>query len=196
MRSAYFEVIPEDSNEENFTKSFQARVFGLFYERLLETWFTAQGYRNLGRPSAYDRKTGKWTRITYDFYVQVHKKGYIVEAKSYPAFSDGRWKILTAEILHGSWDVRAFDEFLRADFLSRWTFKVNSVEVTPAGKILVWWDFDKKELERIKGNHGIDSILSIRRTLDELRRTKNPEYINSIAYYRKTIDSLFETLQV
>lgn len=195
LSPAYMEVSPKDSNEENYRKSFQARVFGLFYEKLLEVWFEAHEYQSKGRPSAYDPHSGRWTRWTYDLYVEDGGKGYVVEAKSYPAFWDGRWKVLTHKILEGHWDPKAFEEFLRPDFIRKWAFKVDGKKVTPAGKILVWWDFDDGEVSRISQDYGIDRILSIRRILDELRSVKSDRYAALIEYYRSATESLFESLQ-
>jgi hypothetical protein len=60
------------------------------------------------------------------------------------------------------------------------------------GKILVWWDFEEAEADRIKNELKLDGLVSLRRVLSELRGDPKAEEI--VRERKSWADQLFGAL--
>jgi len=66
--------LSDDPKKANYL----ARLFAIFYEKLLEIWLETQGFESMGRPSVYD-KDEKPLRKTYDYTLKKDGKHFIAD---------------------------------------------------------------------------------------------------------------------
>jgi len=178
----------KDSQDEREQKNYQAKLLALFYEELLVPWFKKEGYLCKAQPSIYD-KNGK--RRRYDYWLEKDGKHYIVEAKCHLEPTE---RPLNGDILK-KWKNESFREFLEKDFLKKYEFRAKGEPKRhPTGKILVWWDHDKSQLQSMKENYKIDEIFSIKGILNDLKKESNKEYRKVLGKYSKWANDLFEML--
>jgi hypothetical protein len=175
------------SEEEVKARNFRAKLLGLIYEDLLEVWF-----RDFMR---YDRvkkdvRRGKYgdKRVAVDFILEKEGRLYVVEAKCWPAYHEGRLKKLTLNKIElVKREFRKFGTpFLEDDFVEKYRFEGKSVD----GKILVWWDVEESEAERIKGELKVAELIPLKRILSELKWKPD----NILTKYKGWVDQLFTAL--
>jgi len=174
------------SDEEVRARNFRAKLLGLMYEDLLCVWFSERGgYKVVGkdvRSGLYDGK-----RVAVDFILEKDEKLYVVEAKCWPAYLEGRLKKLTLKNIDRV--RREFKtHFLNEDFVSKYRFEGRRVD----GKILVWWDVEESEAERIKDELKLDGLISLKRVLSELKGNAEAESI--IKKRKEWANQLFNAL--
>ena len=161
-------------------RTFRAKLLGLIYEELLCVWFSEYaGYRVVGidvRSGSYGRKRAA-----------VGCRLYVVEAKCWPAYDGGRFKKLALNNIDGI--KKEFKTpFLKEDFVGKYKFKGRSVD----GKILVWWDIEESEMEKIKDELKLYELISLKRVLNELKGDVEAKKI--IKAYKEWADQLFNAL--
>jgi hypothetical protein len=174
------------SEDEVDARNFRAKLLGLMYEDLLCVWFSeCGGYKVVGRDVRSGLYDGK--RVAVDFILEKDGRLYVVEAKCWPAYDGGRFKKLTLKNID-----RVRGEFrtpfLNEDFVSKYRFEGRSVD----GKILVWWDIEESEAERIKDELKLDGLISLKRVLNELKGNDKAE--NIIKKRKEWANQLFDTL--
>jgi hypothetical protein len=175
------------SEEEVKARNFRAKLLGLIYEDLLEVWFKevmrCDHVKKDVRRGRYGDK-----RVAVDFILEKAGRLYVVEAKCWPAYHEGRLKKLTFNrIERVKKEFRKLGaSFLEDDFVEKYRFEGKSVN----GKILVWWDVEGSEAERIKDELKLAELISIKRILSELRG----EADNIVRKYRERADQLFAAL--
>jgi hypothetical protein len=174
------------SDEEVKARNFRAKLLGLMYEDLLCVWFSeCGGYKVVGRDVRSGLYDGK--RVAVDFILEKDGKLYVVEAKCWPAYDGGRFKKLTLKNIDRV--KREFKtHFLNEDFVSKYRFEGRNVD----GKILVWWDVEESEAERIKDALKLDGLISLKRVLNELKGNDKAE--NIIKKRKEWADQLFNAL--
>jgi hypothetical protein len=174
------------SDEEVKARNFRAKLLGLMYEDLLCVWFSeCGGYEVVGRDVRSGLYDGK--RVAVDFILEKDGRLYVVEAKCWPAYDGGRFKKLTLKNIDRV--RREFKtHFLNEDFVSKYRFKGRGVD----GKILVWWDVEESEAERIKDELKLDGLISLKQVLSELKGNANAERI--IREYKEWANQLFNAL--
>jgi len=174
------------SEDDIDARNFRAKLLGLMYEDLLCVWFSRfGGYKVVGmdvRSGLYDGK-----RVAVDFILEKDGRLYVVEAKCWPAYLEGRLKKLTLRNIDRV--RREFrTHFLNEDFVSKYRFEGRSVD----GKILVWWDVEESEAERIRDELKLDGLILLKRVLNELKGNAYAERI--IREYKEWADQLFNAL--
>jgi len=174
------------SDEEVKARNFRAKLLGLMYEDLLCVWFGERGgYKVVER----DVRSGLYDgeRVAVDFILEKDGRLYVVEAKCWPAYDGGRFKKLTLKNIDRV--KREFKtHFLNKDFVSKYRFKGRNVD----GKILVWWDVEESEAERIRDELKLDGLILLKRVLNELKGDAYAERI--IREYKEWADQLFNAL--
>jgi hypothetical protein len=126
-------------------------------------------------------------RVAVDFILEKDGRLYVVEAKCWPAYLEGRLKKLTLRNIDRV--RRKFrTPFLNEDFVSKYKFKGRRVD----GKILVWWDIEESEAERIRDELKLDGLISLKRVLNELKGNAYAGRI--IREYKEWADQLFNAL--
>jgi hypothetical protein len=119
-----------------------------------------------------------------DFILEKDGKRYAVEAKCWPAYSEGRLKKLSlSNIQRVRKGFRT--PFLEGDFLREYKFEGRGMD----GKILAWWDFEESEAEGIKDELRLDGLVSLKRALDELEGRADV-----VGKYKEWADQLFSAL--
>jgi hypothetical protein len=173
-------------DEEVKARNFRTKLLGLMYEDLLRVWFSERGgYKVVGRDVRSGLYDGK--RVAVDFILEKDGKLYVVEAKCWPAYLEGRLKKLTLKNIDRV--RRKFrTPFLNEDFVSKYRFKGRGVDE----KILVWWDVEESEAERIRDELKLDGLISLKRVLNELKGDAYAERI--IREYKEWADQLFNAL--
>jgi hypothetical protein len=175
------------SGEEVDARSFRAKLLGLIYEDLLEVWF-----KEVMRCDHVEKdvRRGKYgdKRVAVDFILEKAGRLYVVEAKCWPAYHEGRLKKLTFNrIERVKREFRKFGTpFLEDDFVEKYRFEGKSVD----GKILVWWDVEESEAERIKGELKVAELIPLKRILSELKWKPD----NILTKYKGWVDQLFTAL--
>lgn len=174
------------SDEEVRARNFRAKLLGLMYEDLLCVWFSRfGGYKVVGRDVRSGLYDGK--RVAVDFILEKDGRLYVVEAKCWPAYDGGRFKKLTLKNIDRV--KREFKtHFLNEDFVSKYRFEGRNVD----GKILVWWDVEESEAERIRDELKLDELISLKRVLNELKGNDKAE--NIIKKRKEWANQLFDTL--
>jgi hypothetical protein len=174
------------SDEEVRARNFRAKLLGLMYEDLLCVWFSRfGGYKVVGRDVRSGLYDGK--RVAVDFILEKDGRLYVVEAKCWPAYDGGRFKKLTLKNIDRV--KREFKtHFLNEDFVSKYRFEGRGVD----GKILVWWDVEESEAERIRDELKLDELISLKRVLNELKGNDKAE--NIIKKRKEWANQLFDTL--
>ncbi|MEM2211398.1 MAG: hypothetical protein QW779_06610 [Nitrososphaerales archaeon] len=108
---------------------------------------------------------------TYDFFVEKEGKCYVVEATCWPNYYEGNRRTLTQAVINDEVkkeESRSLKKFCDKDFLNKYRFRVSRKDVKPSGKILMWWEVNEKELDRIKDEYGFEEVLSIKGALSDL----------------------------
>jgi len=174
------------SDEEVKARNFRAKLLGLMYEDLLCVWFSeCGGYKVVGRDVRSGLYDGK--RVAVDFILEKDGRLYVVEAKCWPAYDGGRFKKLTLKNIDRV--RREFKtHFLNEDFVSKYRFKGRGVD----GKILVWWDVEESEAERIKDELKLDGLIPLKQVLNELKGNDKAESI--IKKRKEWANQLFNAL--
>jgi len=174
------------SDEEVRARNFRAKLLGLMYEDLLCVWFSRfGGYKVVGKDVRSGLYDGKPAAV--DFILEKDGRLYVVEAKCWPAYDGGRFKKLTLKNIDRV--RREFrTHFLNEDFVSKYKFKGRRVD----GKILVWWDVEESEAERIRDELKLDGLISLKRVLNELKGNAEAERI--IREYKEWANQLFNAL--
>jgi hypothetical protein len=174
------------SEDEVDARNFRAKLLGLMYEDLLCVWFSeCGGYKVVGRDVRSGLYDGK--RVAVDFILEKDGRLYVVEAKCWPAYDGGRFKKLTLKNINRV--RREFKtHFLNEDFVSKYRFKGRGVD----GKILVWWDVEESEAERIKDELKLDGLIPLKQVLNELKGNDKAESI--IKKRKEWANQLFNAL--
>lgn len=185
--------------------NYLARILAPFYEKLIEVWLKTKGFRSKGRPTVYDKKTGKYR--TYDYTLEKNGKFYIVEAKCWLAFNNSDYLELKESLIEEWGDKDNFVFFCnlgtRRESYKRYNYKYKSnIDGTsdpfkePIGKILIWPKLVKNEIKKIKKRYGFSDIFSIEDALNDMKhqRKKSREYFKLISIYRKWTRELFRAL--
>ncbi|NHW45128.1 MAG: hypothetical protein HA491_05300 [Candidatus Verstraetearchaeota archaeon] len=173
------------SRQEVDARNFRAKLLGLFYEDLLKVWFEHTGYKVIGKDMRKGLYKGRPTAV--DFILEKDGRLYVVEAKCWPAYDGGRWKKLTSG--NAGWIKRRLRApFFEEDFVEEYRIDGRRVD----GKILVWWDFEGAETDRIKSELKLDGLVSLRRVLSELRGDPKAEEI--VRERKSWADQLFGAL--
>jgi len=173
------------SKEEVYARNFRAKLLGLFYEDLLEIWFERAGYKVIGKDLRKGLYKGK--RAAVDFILEKDGRLYAVEAKCWPAYDGGRWKKLTLKNA-GIVKRELRNHFLEDDFVEEYRIGEKRVD----GKILVWWDFEEEEADKIKSELKLDGLVSLKKSLSELKL--DPKARKIIMERKSWADKLFSAL--
>jgi len=173
--------LPKD---EVNARNFRAKLLGLMYEDLLDIWLRKQmGYKVVGRDVRKGSYEGR--RAAVDFILEKDGRLYAVEAKCWPAYLEGRLKKLA---LNNIEQVRRRFKtpFLKEDFVEKYRLEGKRID----GKILVWWDVEETEAERIKKELKLDELISLKKVLSELKG----EADDIVEKYKNWANQLFNTL--
>lgn len=189
--------LPSDPEKANYL----ARIFAVFYEKLLNVWLETKDFKSMGRPTIYG-KHGK--RRTYDYTLKRNGKYYIVEAKCYLAFENFKHLELTTgslELLLGGED--SFNFFCelgtKKEPYKKYSFYYTNSdkEFTPTGKILFWPKIRKDDAEKIKKSYKFYDVFSIEDAINDLKKRSKKtggEYFKLTSKYKTWTEELFRTL--
>ncbi len=175
------EKLPKSEVE---ARKFRAKLLGLIYEDLLEAWFKLNGYTILGKTIRKGLYKGKRTAV--NFVLEKEGKLYAVESKCWPAYLEGRLKKLSLSNIEPV-KRESKTPFYNEDFIKEYVYKGRNID----GKILVWWEYEEAELDKLKEALKVDQILSFKKILDELKG-KVDDIVNK---YKEFADQLFNALK-
>jgi hypothetical protein len=77
--------------------------------------------------------------------------------------------------------------FYNEDFIKEYVYKGRNID----GKLLVWWEYEEAELDKLKEALKVDQILSFKKILNELNK-KVDDVVNK---YKEFADQLFNALK-
>jgi hypothetical protein len=121
-----------------------------------------------------------------DLILERDGRLYAIEAKCWPAYLEGRLKKLALSNVQRA--RRKLMPFLEEDFVKEYRLEGRGVD----GKVLVWWDVDEAEAERLKGELRLDGLISLKKVLSELKG--DDEARRLVEEYRGWAGQLFEAL--
>ena len=170
------------TKEEIDARNFRAKLLGLIYEDLLMFWFKNMRYNIVGR----DVRKGVYEnrRVAVDFILEKNGVLYVVEAKCWPAYLEGRLKKITLENIEKI--KKKVGVFLNDDFVDKYSFDNRKVDA----KILIWWDLDEADIEEIKRRLKLSDLISIKKILGELRGKAD----HIVMKYMRWTEELFKAL--
>ena len=182
------DLVEVDRAEDKEAANFRAKLLGLIYEGLLEEWFKSEGYRILGR----DVRKGTYEdkKFPVDFLLEKNGKLYVVEAKCWPSYNEGKLKKLginTLRNLRRRSGTHRLKLFLGKEFLDRYQLGDKKVDF----KVLAWWDVEDSEVEEIKQETGLCCVIPIKRVLEEGAET----FREKLDKYREWAEGLFEAIR-
>ena len=189
------EVDRAKDREAKEAVNFRARLLGLIYEGLLEQWFEESGYevknRDVRRGLYRDPKEGD-KKVAVDFILKRKSCGkrFIVEAKCWPSYNEGKFKILTLNTFKNLMRRKGRNGlklFLRRDFLNKYTLDGKKFD----GKILVWWDVKEEDVEAIKQQTGLSEIVELKTIL----KSETHKFRKRLEKYEKWTREFFQALK-
>jgi len=184
-------LVPEISNDEIAAK-FRARVLGLFYEKVIRKFLEVQyGEKNVLKQD-YRKGTYNNKRKAIDFVIKKGNRLLIAEAKCWPAYRNGQFRKLRdddslLEKIKGA----TGGSLMKDDFVEKYQYIDGEGEKhNVQGKILIWWDYEKKDEKAILEKLKLEKIYSIK----EILTNNNKNWKDIVDDYKKWIDELFEAL--
>jgi hypothetical protein len=186
--------------------NYLARIFAIFYEKLLEIWLKTKGFELLGRPTVYD-KDWKSLRKTFDYTLKKNGKYFIVEAKCYLAYDNFRQLVLTTKSLESMLSYGDNFQFFcevgtEKEPYEKYCFGTPGAdeEFKPDGKILLWSKVNRSEEAELKIKYKFSDIFSIEDAINDMvKEAKNDsssgkEYSGLVSKYKEWTDELFNKL--
>jgi len=202
-------------NKNNTCKreKFLSRLFGIFSEEIVNIWCQNEQapFKNLGRPSLYDTKNGKYLHATLDFTFEDRedKKIYIVEMKCEIQYKNFKYfKLLSSSdiaddnannFLRHHRKKKAFERFEElAKDPHCYTVKyldsqANEVREKISGIILIWGSVDQEHIEGKKVGK-FHQILSVERMISDLQEWDDGNYKELIEMYQCWSNGMFNQL--
>lgn len=186
--------------------NYLARIFAIFYEKLLAIWLKTKGFELLGRPTVYD-KNWKSLRKTFDYTLKKNDKYFIVEAKCYLAYDNFKELVLTTKSLESMLSYGDNFQFFcevgtEKEPYEKYRFWAADADekFKPDGKILLWAKVNRNEEADLKRKYKFFDIFSIEDAInDMIKEAKNgspsgKEYSDLISKYKEWSDELFNKL--
>ena len=191
--SSLVEINRGTPKEDKKAINFRAKLLGLIYENILEQYFRKTGYEVIRKD--YRSGTYKDKKFAVDYILEKNGVYYVVEAKCWPPYNEGRLKTFNIEtnrkiIERKREDFNRLKTFLNREFISHYKAKIDKQDIKAEGKILVWWDVDKDDAEDLRNICGLDEIISIEEILEK-HKDKIKEVIIE---YKQYADELFNSL--
>ena len=195
-------------------EKFISRLFGIFSEEIVNTWcdrFDGDKfpYKNLGRPSLYDKENDKYTGSTLDFTFQdKDNKIYIVEMKCEIQYQNFKYFYLNYEDeLEGFLEhhnKKAFDKFrefpenkngyiVKYSENSKTSEKIEIKQEDICGIILIWGKVNK-DIEYKKNIGDFHQILSVERMISDLIEWDDEKFKRMIAEHQCWSNDMFDQL--
>lgn len=191
------EVDRVKDKEAKEAANFRARLLGLMYETLLEQWFEKSGYeveRRDVRKGQYQYSEEREKKFAVDFILRRKSDGkrLVVEAKCWPSYNEGKLKTLNQSTLEKLMNMKGEEMerlrcFLRNDFLEKYTLKDEKLD----GKILVWWDVEEEDIEKIKQQTGLSEIIALKNIL----KSEIYKFRKRLEKYEEWAKELFQALK-
>ena len=203
MKRKFLDIDLSNTDKANYV----SRLFGIFYERLIEPWWEFRGFSTKGRPSVYD-KGDHYLHKTFDYTVEQNGKIYIVEAKCYIAYLDFSQMVLNASLLEDySKDRSTFAFYLALGSAKepyhKYRFYCDGYrdqDFQSDGKILIWTKVKDDEIENIKEKYNLSYVFSVEQifydifSLIDKKSRQFKKYENYIFERKRWANELFNEL--
>jgi hypothetical protein len=207
MKKEFLNIDLSDKKKANYF----SRIFGVFYEGLIEFCWESKRYKSIGRPSVY--KNGKHLK-TFDYTLEK-KDGtkLVAEAKCWLAFEDFYYTELTTDLV--KYDLLDKKDASALQFIlelgkdteyNDYTFKYSDkntdkkIPFTPGGKALIWARVAKNEKIKIKKEFGFSEVFSIEEIIKDMvkkiksDKIKGKEFRKYVRDRKKWANELFDSL--